>query len=52
MNAPVLWIILPAIIGVVLFFFRRWQDAIVFVGALVSLWLAWAARNQAPRCPL
>lgn len=43
MNAPVLWIILPAIIGAALFFFRRWQDVIIFIGALVSLWLAWVA---------
>lgn len=43
MNAPVLWIILPAIIAFALFFFRSFRDVIVFIGAAVSLWLAWVA---------
>ncbi len=43
MNGPVIWIILPAAIGVAMFFFRRWQDVIVFVAAFISLWLAWVA---------
>ena len=43
MTAPQLWVILPAILGVVLFFFRRWWNALIVSGLVLSLWLAWAA---------
>ena len=39
MNAPLLWIALPGVIAVVLFFARHWQRVVVLVGAATCLLL-------------
>lgn len=43
MSAPVLWIVLPIFVAGLLFFFRRWERAIVLAGVLTALALAWLA---------
>ncbi|KAA3643265.1 MAG: hypothetical protein DWQ07_22375 [Chloroflexi bacterium] len=43
MTAPFLWIAMPLGLAVVLFFLRAWPRAIAFVGAGLSLVLAFAA---------
>ncbi len=43
MSSPLLWIFLPALTGIVLFFFRRSGRVPAFVGAGIALLLAWAA---------
>ena len=46
MNAPVLWIVLPIIAGIGLFFLRRWYRLVVALGTGLALFLtllAWQA---------
>jgi NADH-quinone oxidoreductase subunit N len=43
MSAPVIWIILPGMAGIVLYFFRKWHRAIILAGIVLSLGLAWLA---------
>jgi hypothetical protein len=43
MNAPLIWIGLPILIGVALFFLRRLPGVSAVLAVLVSIWLAWVA---------
>ena len=46
LNAPVLWILLPIIAGIGLYFLRRWHRLVVSLGtglALLLTLLAWQA---------
>ena len=40
MSTPILWIFVPALMGLVLFFLRRWYRTTVLIGTLTSLVLA------------
>lgn len=40
MSTPVIWILFPALVGILLFFLRRWYRITVLVGSLTSLTLA------------
>lgn len=40
MSAPLLWIIIPGIAGVLLFTIRHVERAVTIVGVILSLWLA------------
>jgi NADH-quinone oxidoreductase subunit N len=44
MNAPQIWIILPVLAGIALYFIRRWQRISVSLGTSLSLILAGLAR--------
>lgn len=46
MSAPLIWMMLPAVGGGLLFLLRRWQNAVTFVGASLALLLAWAAAQM------
>lgn len=41
MNAPLIWIVLPAAAGMVFFALRRWMFAIYISGILLALFLGW-----------
>lgn len=44
MSAPLVWIFLPAVSSLALFFFRRWEKLVAIGGVIASLvfaWLAW-----------
>ncbi len=43
MNAPFIWIIFPALIGLLLLIFRKFNTIVILVGAAISLWLGWFA---------
>jgi len=40
MSAPLIWILVPGLVGVVLFFIRRWDWVVVLGGLLTTLLLA------------
>ena len=40
MSAPVLWILVPVIMAVALFFLRRWERLVTFVGVGLALILS------------
>jgi NADH-quinone oxidoreductase subunit N len=42
-STPILWIITPALGGVVVFFLRRWYRLSVFIGSMISFILAMTA---------
>lgn len=44
MSAPLLWIIVPALVGGILYFLSRWERVTIWVGVILVLFLAFAAR--------
>ena len=40
MSSPIIWIIIPALLGVILFFFRWYYRLTVTIGTFVTLLLA------------
>jgi len=46
MNAPLVWIVLPGVYAAILFLMRRWGRAVVVMGILVSILLAWLAWTE------
>lgn len=43
MSTPIIWILIPLIIGIILFFIRRWYRITVLIGAIVALLLGLSA---------
>ncbi len=43
MSAPLIWIFIPAAMALVVFLGRRLHQTVLFIAALVSLWLGWVA---------
>jgi len=43
MSTPVLWILVPFVVGVMLFFLRRWYRTTVLIGSLTVIFLAISA---------
>lgn len=43
MNAPIIWIIFPILLSIVLLFLRKNQTVVIFIGVIISFWLAWVA---------
>ena len=43
MSAPLIWIFLPGLVGVILFFVRRWERSVVLVGIATALLLTLVA---------
>jgi NADH:ubiquinone oxidoreductase subunit 2 (subunit N) len=40
MSAPLVWIIIPGVAGVLMFFFRRFERVVNIIGVILSLWMA------------
>ena len=43
MSTPIVWILLPGLLAVLLYFLRRWQRLTIIIGVLAALALAWMA---------
>ncbi len=47
MNAPLIWIVLPAVVAAILFLIRRWADLVLLIGVGATILFAGAA-SQIP----